>query len=214
MKEEAPDVMIIDDKPYRRMAPGMITQEGDYSWTAGDKEPIKLIGFGVTITREHIPHYRLSVTKNQEQIYVPKLGEIENSSKLPDVWHSGVGWPHQVYLQNWAFGIHQVFGEQVYQVGSSITKRNPTDIDVVVMLSDIDFEKWFGKEGDCLGSWKWEWICAAFSELGRKMTGLNIDFKVQRTSETNEKHKGPRSAIGLLQKPEHGCIVRTDLEKP
>ncbi len=126
-------------------------------------------------------------------------------------WHSGVGFPAQIYLKNWAFGVYQVFGEMPYQVGSSLQKRNPTDIDIVVMIGDNDFDRWFGPSGDNMGAWKWEWICAAFSELGRKMTGLNIDFKVQKTSVANEKYLGQRSAIGLLERPIYGCISRTDV---
>ena len=129
-------------------------------------------------------------------------------------WHSGVGFPAQVYLRNFAFAVHQVFEAMPYQVGSSLTKRNPTDIDVVVMLDDDEFDRWFGPVGDYGGAWKWEYVCAAFSELGRKMTGLNIDFKVQKTSVANEKHKGGRSAIGLAIRPLHGCIFHRAQEQP
>jgi hypothetical protein len=75
----------------------------------------------------------------------------------------------------------------VYHVGSSVKQKNTRDVDVVVMLEDLIFEKMFDyatPEGP-----KWEAYCFAFSCLGKEVTGLNIDFKIQPVSWANEKFK-------------------------
>jgi len=93
-----------------------------------------------------------------------------------------------------------------YHVGSSIFEKDRRDVDVVVLLEDDDFEKMFGKrEPD---GPKWEAYCLAFSSLGRDVTGLNIDFKVQPREWANAKFphdkdhpENPRSAMigGLMR---------------
>lgn len=97
------------------------------------------------------------------------------------------------------------FGCGVYQVGSSIgneNKRGWYDVDVVCILDD-ELWKLMGfrdDPGTCQHQdGKWIALCLAFSELGRAMTGLRIDFKIQPQTWANEKHEGkPRSAIGLV----------------
>ena len=117
-----------------------------------------------------------------------------------------VGFPASIKL-NSIFGklLADAFGVTcAYHVGSSIFEKDRRDVDVVVLLEDADFEKMFGsKEPE--GA-KWEAYCLAFSALGRDVTGLNIDFKVQPREWANAKfHHGrdnpnhPRSAmIGSL----------------
>ena len=75
-----------------------------------------------------------------------------------------------------------------YHVGSSLKGKVWRDVDVVVLLDDDDFSRIFGKfdvNGD-FGA-RWEAVCLAFSALGREVTGLPIDFKVQPTKWANDK---------------------------
>jgi hypothetical protein len=45
---------------------------------------------------------------------------------------------------------------------------------------------------------KWTALCLAFAELGKKMTGLPIDFQIQQQTYANEHNKGKsRSALGI-----------------
>jgi len=99
----------------------------------------------------------------------------------------GVGFPASIKL-------YSIFGRFLsdafdvtcaYHVGSSLRNKNTRDVDVVVLLEDEDFEKMFGrKEPD---GPKWEAYCMAFSALGKEVTGLNIDFKVQPREWANAK---------------------------
>lgn len=126
-----------------------------------------------------------------------------------------VGFPATLKLQE--FGSHvwsafspaarsEGFSVGVYQVGSSIgidpaSKRAWHDVDVVCILDDKLWETMgFRKDPDeCMHrDAKWIALCLAFSELGRAMTGLPIDFKLQPQTWANEKHNGPRSALGMV----------------
>lgn len=96
------------------------------------------------------------------------------------------------------------YGAGVYQVGSSVgpdNKRGWYDVDVVCILDDKLWRHMgFREDPDVCQHRDGRWIalCLAFSALGKEMTGLPIDFKVQPQTWANEKHKGPRSAIGLV----------------
>ena len=127
--------------------------------------------------------------------------KIRDDAKHTERSEVKAGWPDTVYLQNFGFILSQVFNAQPYVVGSVTNMDNKwRDIDVVVVLKDEEFMKMF-PEGDITYSWKWEWTCAAWSELGKKITGLPIDFKIQSETISNshhlsEKHK-PMNPIGL-----------------
>jgi hypothetical protein len=90
-----------------------------------------------------------------------------------------VGFPASIKLYS-IFGklLADAFGVTcAYHVGSSLFHKNTRDVDVVVLLEDEDFEKLFG-EKEPTGA-KWEAYCLAFSVLGKELTDLPIDFKVQ-----------------------------------
>jgi hypothetical protein len=109
-----------------------------------------------------------------------------------------VGYPAWFYFEVFGQTIRPLFGHRIYHVGSSLEKKREWfDVDVVVLLS---LEEWKAFDLGCLDNpnAKHELMCAAFSELGRKMTGLPIDFKIQEINSANEKFKDrPRSALGL-----------------
>lgn len=120
------------------------------------------------------------------------------------------GFPAQILLTQWGFQLRRVFGTMPYVVGSCAKGKGWRDVDVVVMLEDDEFDRWFGPLGDRTGAPIWEAICLSFSLWGREVTGLPIDFKVQRTADANEKHKGPRCAIGitlLRDAANHECLI-------
>jgi len=100
-----------------------------------------------------------------------------------------VGFPASIKLYS-IFGkfLADAFGVTcAYHVGSSVRGKGWRDVDVVVLLEDKDFELMFGHkvpEGA-----KWEAICLAFSALGKDLTGLPIDFKIQPVTWANDKFR-------------------------
>ena len=90
--------------------------------------------------------------------------------------------------------IRRAFGEPPYLVGSAAA-GNPTgiyrDVDVRLILDDTQFAK------VCPDLPRWELLCLAISAWLRNRTGLAVDFQIQRQTEANEKHPGPRNPLGL-----------------
>lgn len=111
-----------------------------------------------------------------------------------------VGMPAYLYLQEFGSQVWSVFGVPPYQVGSSLQgDRTPNDVDVRVILSDEEYEKWgLGDPKRPHGNAKWVSLVMAYSALGKAMTGLPIDFQIQQQTEANNKEPGPRSAIGIV----------------
>lgn len=109
----------------------------------------------------------------------------------------GVGMPAYLYLQEFGSQIWSVFGSCPYIVGSCLYKKVWRDVDIRMILDDDDFEIWgFGKPASENG--KRTALEMAFAELGKRMTGLPIDFQIQQQTWANEKYQGPRSAIGIV----------------
>ena len=118
-----------------------------------------------------------------------------------------VGFPENIKLHEFGSKLWDVFGVPAYHVGSSVdsngaTKREWFDVDVVVILDDKEWEKWgFGAPENQELNPKWVAMCWAFSMLGRDMTGLKIDFKIQQQSWANKHHRGAgkiRSALVMI----------------
>lgn len=114
----------------------------------------------------------------------------------------GVGWPAHAKLQEFGSQVWAAFGDCPYHVGSSLTsKRGWFDVDVRLILED---EKYAALElGDPRfpqQSGKWVSLCWAYSELGRVMTGLPIDFQIQQQTRANQDFGKEclRSALGLV----------------
>lgn len=104
----------------------------------------------------------------------------------------GVG-PHEEHLLK-LFGmeVRQAFGHTAYHVGSSLTQKSGwRDVDVRLLLPADEFARYFPPEGPPrLHIWNLAWTM-----LGRKMTGLPIDFQFDDLDAANEVFDGPRSAL-------------------
>lgn len=111
-----------------------------------------------------------------------------------------VGWPASVKLHIFGRLLLDTFGEMPYLVGSAAKGKGWRDVDVVVLMGKEKFYHWTGSHGQ--RGIRYESICAAFSLLGKEITGLPIDFKIQPVKWANEKHQGPRDAIGLRMSPD------------
>lgn len=108
----------------------------------------------------------------------------------------GVGMPADLKLHEFGRHLWGFFGEIPYQVGTSVLNKTFRDVDIRIILPD---DRWdamgFGPSDDVHRNPAWVSICLAFSSLGREMTGLPIDFQVQRMTEANRDYPGHRSAI-------------------
>jgi len=122
-----------------------------------------------------------------------------------------VGFAASLALDAWANRVMDVFRDDsadfsggIYLVGSAARGKDWRDVDVVVILDDEVFVRWFG---DWSGAGhthdpKWAALMAAFCAWGTAETGLPIDFKVQKQTEANRMHgSGTRSALGLRLTP-------------
>ncbi len=81
------------------------------------------------------------------------------------------------------------FCSQIYLVGTVLTSPTWRDVDVRMIMPDDEFDEVFSN------SLLWEIFCLATTSWLRSMTDLPIDFQVQRMTEANEKHKGPRNHL-------------------
>jgi len=89
--------------------------------------------------------------------------------------------------------LRERFGAPVYLVGSVLAGEH-RDVDVRVILADDEFDAWFPNREHAPGAW--ELLCLGLTAWLRQQTGLPIDFQVQRMSEANDKHDGPRNPLG------------------
>jgi hypothetical protein len=103
----------------------------------------------------------------------------------------GTGMPETTLLEAFGQWIYDAFGETAYHVGSSTQSKQWRDVDVRLMLDDDEFHALFpGYEAARQRDAKWALMCAAISELGKRLTGLPIDFQFQSVSGGNGTYGG------------------------
>lgn len=107
-------------------------------------------------------------------------------------------------LDVWCKEIKSVFGDYPYLVGSCITRKDYRDVDVRLILDDKTFNKLIFDgvklpEEATVGLRKLRGYAIAFSLWGEKVTGLPIDFQIEKMSTANKKYpKGDRQPMGLF----------------
>jgi hypothetical protein len=112
--------------------------------------------------------------------------------------------PAVLYLEQFGDLVRAAFGDSPYLVGSCLRKKTGwRDVDVRLILTDEEYAEWgFGDpaEGNGNRNERWWAFVLAFSELGRKMTGLPVDFQIQQMSHANRLYgssrRHPRSSLG------------------
>lgn len=109
----------------------------------------------------------------------------------------GTGMPESLWLDEFGQMVMDTFGDCPYLVGTALTKKHGwRDVDVRVILTDEEYAAWgLGDPEYPHSNKKWRALVFAFSALGRKMTGLPIDFQIQQMTHANAKNDGPRSAL-------------------
>jgi hypothetical protein len=89
-----------------------------------------------------------------------------------------------------------------YLVGSVLRKPDWRDVDIRVILDDAEFDRLFPKTDRFGENAQWKIICIAISHYLSSVTGLPIDFQIQRQTQANERYPTAeyhrRNAIGLF----------------
>jgi hypothetical protein len=113
--------------------------------------------------------------------------------------------PNTLWLAEFGSQVWSAFGHPPYLVGSTLRQMMgedviPNDVDIRVILPDDEYTAWgIGDPKRPHDNAKWVAFVLAFSELGKRMTGLPIDFQIQQQTDANETTKGnQRSAIGIV----------------
>ena len=96
------------------------------------------------------------------------------------------GMPQGIWLNKFGVIVADVFGHAPYQVGSSLTSKGWRDVDVRLILPDDEYDSLFGKERLNYVDPKFAGITLAFAALAKEMTGLPVDFQIQRESYANK----------------------------
>lgn len=123
-----------------------------------------------------------------------KFGQIEGGAI-----NMGVGMPAEIKLHEFGSHVWAAFGEMPYHVGSSLKSKQWRDVDVRLILSDEAWDAYgFSDPARILSDGRWVALCLAFSALGKEMTGLPIDFQIQKMSDANDRYDELRSAIGRV----------------
>lgn len=96
---------------------------------------------------------------------------------------------------NKAFG-----GFGCYLVGSALERRDHRDVDVRYIMGDEEFDAMF-RAGDTVRDAYWSLLCLSISVWLRDVTGLPVDFQIQRQSDCNadpQNNGKRRDALGIF----------------
>ena len=83
-----------------------------------------------------------------------------------------------------------------YLVGSATEKDSYRDVDIRTVLEDQVFDEMFGGK-----VFFWSLFCLGVATYLKEMTGLPIDYQVQRRTEANANFVGQRNPIGTKARP-------------
>jgi hypothetical protein len=88
-----------------------------------------------------------------------------------------------------------------YLVGSALERRDHRDVDVRFIMDDAQYDRMFRDQNEWLNP-LWSLLCISISTWLREMTGLPVDFQIQRQTQANEVHgRGAgkkRNALGIF----------------
>jgi len=119
----------------------------------------------------------------------PKQGPVKNC----------VGFPAAAYLEEFGSQVWHAFGKPPYLVGSATHTTTWRDVDVRLILADEEWDRWGFGDPNCYDNGRRIAFDMAFSELGRRMTGLPVDFQIQQQTRANLAYGfGHRIPLGLV----------------
>jgi hypothetical protein len=102
-------------------------------------------------------------------------------------------------LNDACIAVCEAFGSPPHLVGSVTERPDFHDVDLRLILADEDFDHWF--DGRVM---LWSLVCLAIGRHLAHLTGLPIDFQIQRMTEANEKYPGVRNPMGMRSRPYAG----------
>lgn len=118
-------------------------------------------------------------------------------------------------LNNACLPLAEAFGGSVYLVGSALSDPGFRDVDVRLILDDEQFDQTFRRIDGRPPSLAWGVICQGIAAHLRQVTGLPIDFQIQRMTEANEKYgDGKRNPMGRRARPYAGGGDATPWNRP
>ncbi len=100
----------------------------------------------------------------------------------------GVGMPQWLYLNIFGKIVFNAFGAYPYLVGSAGNGKVWRDIDVRLILDDAEYKRIVGAKSNRLYNSRLVAFNMAFAELGKRITGLPIDFQIQEQTRANEEY--------------------------
>lgn len=110
--------------------------------------------------------------------------------------------PHQMNRLDLAcVPLREAFDGPAYLVGSITRGGTYRDVDVRTILDDDAYDRWFpapGADGASHDDPLWSLICSSLSEWLSSLSGLPIDYQIQRQTEANAAHGGVRYALGIF----------------
>lgn len=100
---------------------------------------------------------------------------------------------HDLHMLDFACTqVSAAFGfASVYLVGTAAVSHDYRDVDVRAIIDDDEFDALFATRPQL-----WGLLCLTVTRYLRSLTGLPVDFQVQRRTEANEKHEGVRIPLG------------------
>ena len=111
----------------------------------------------------------------------------------------GTGMPGLLLLHQFGAVVFEAFETYPWLVGSALTARTPHDIDVRLVLTGKDYERWCGGYGEAHPGTPWASLSLAYSALARQTTGLPVDFQIQRMTDANREHSDDeRQPLGMF----------------
>ena len=109
--------------------------------------------------------------------------------------------PHFYNLNQACVIVNRAFtnGFGCYLVGSACVRKDYRDVDVRLILDDAEYDRLFGGKdrGGYLNAF-WSLQCTTISAWLSTQSGLPVDFQIQRRTEANEQHDGPRHPLGVF----------------
>ena len=91
---------------------------------------------------------------------------------------------------------------RVYLVGSVLRRPDWRDVDIRAIIEDAEYDRLFPKTDKWGENALWKIVCISISNYLSSVTGLPIDFQIQRQTQANERYPQKdghhRSGIGLF----------------
>jgi hypothetical protein len=113
--------------------------------------------------------------------------------------HGGYLPAHAHFLLDQAcVAVGWAFDSTPFLVGSSLTRGDYRDVDVRVVLDDDVYDRWFPGPGHQATQPLWSLLASAISLQLGQMTGLPVDFQVQRRSDMPKYDGQQRVPLGIF----------------